>query len=543
MTIFHSFTTIFRQHKTIYCAGLFVTSSISLLYTFSLLRIWQQGNSYSWQMFQQDHYLHHIIYFSFLQALLSASLSLIFGGLFARAFFYQKFWGKQFILKLFSLTFVLPSLVAIFGLMGIYGQNGWLAQFYHYLGFESRWDFYGLPGILIAHLFFNIPLASRLFLQSFTNIPNEHRQLAAQLGIRQWQFVRLIEVPYLLPQILPTFGLIFMLCFTSFAVVLTLGGSPKFTTLEVAIYQSIFFDFDLGKAAIFALIQFLFCFLLVSLSSFYNRKDTITQSQHHSWLDTQTFSVKFFQIILLLLTLLFILMPLIYTVWTALFSGQFLWQLKQAWQDSEFWRAFAYSLTLPPLAGLSTIIIAMCLLYFTRDLMWRNLTWFANYFLNLGIVILAIPTLVLGLGLFLLLREIDTTTTLLFFIVMICNALMALPFAIRVLTMPMYNNMFFYEKLCISLNIQGWRRFAYIEWHNLKSPLKYSFTLATCLSLGDLTAISLFGNQDFSSLPQLLYQQLAHYQMQNAAVTALVLLIFCALLFYFVEENTVEKYD
>ena len=43
-------------------------------------------------------------------------------------------------------------------------------------------------------------------------------------------------------------GLIFMLCMTSFTIVLTLGGGPAATTLEVAIYQSLRFDFDPARS-------------------------------------------------------------------------------------------------------------------------------------------------------------------------------------------------------------------------------------------------------------------------------------------------------
>src|SRR5690606_16681101 len=53
------------------------------------------------------------------------------------------------------------------------------------------------------------------------------------------------------------------LCFTSFAVVLTLGGGPKATTLEVAVYQALRFDFDLGRAVTLALVQLLLCSAIV----------------------------------------------------------------------------------------------------------------------------------------------------------------------------------------------------------------------------------------------------------------------------------------
>ena len=46
-----------------------------------------------------------------------------------------------------------------------------------------------------------------------------------------------------------------MLCITSFTIVLTLGGGPAATTLEVAIYQALRFDFDPARAVTFTLLQ------------------------------------------------------------------------------------------------------------------------------------------------------------------------------------------------------------------------------------------------------------------------------------------------
>jgi ABC-type Fe3+ transport system permease subunit len=50
-------------------------------------------------------------------------------------------------------------------------------------------------------------------------------------------------------------ALVFTLCFTSSAIVMTLGGGPGATTLEVAIYQALRFEFDFGRAALLALVQ------------------------------------------------------------------------------------------------------------------------------------------------------------------------------------------------------------------------------------------------------------------------------------------------
>ena len=89
-------------------------------------------------------------------------------------------------------------------------------------------------------------MASRLLLQALENIPGEQRQLAAQLGMRGWHFFRFVEWPWLRRQIPPVAALIFMLCFASFATVLSLGGGPQATTIELAIYQALSYDYDAG---------------------------------------------------------------------------------------------------------------------------------------------------------------------------------------------------------------------------------------------------------------------------------------------------------
>ena len=521
-----------------YMGGICVILLISLLYAFSMRAVLAQGTEFQWLQFFSDSYLHHVIAFSFGQALLSALLSLFFGVLLARAFYYVEFVGKAFLLKIMSLTFVLPVLVAIFGLIGIYGASGWIAQILHF--FDRTWtgSIYGLSGILIAHLFFNIPLATKLFLQSLESIPYEQHQLAAQLNIRGWRFVRLVEWYAVRRQILPTFSLIFMLCFTSFTVVLTLGGGPQYTTLETAIYQAILFEFDLPKAAVFALLQFVFCLLLFTFSSLFNTASQTTLSSPYRWLSPSKSAVKIFHVFLLGVFVCFMLSPLLNILFSALTSGKWL----AAWHNPQLWKALTYSLTIAPASALLALFMAVALLLLSRRLQWLYYVKTAQFILNAGMVILAIPILVLAMGLFLLLRDVDFTNAHLFAIVVVCNALSAMPFVLRILTDPFNNNMLYYERLCNSLGIVGWQRFRLIEWYELRTPINYALALAFALSLGDFTAIALFGNQEFTSLPHLLYQQLGSYRHQEAAVTAGILLLLCGAIFALIE-NQKEQHD
>ncbi|WP_082024877.1 thiamine/thiamine pyrophosphate ABC transporter permease ThiP [Necropsobacter massiliensis] len=513
--------------------GIGVLLFLLLFYAFALQAVFSVGGQYAWQDMLHDNYLRRILTFSIGQALLSALLAVLIGALFARAFFYQRFPMKNAVLKLFSLTFVLPALVAVFGLIGVYGHSGWLATLGAALGLHRTPEIYGLSGILIAHLFFNIPLAARMFLQTLHSIPNQQRQLASQLNIRGWQFIRLIELPYLRQQLLPVFALVFMLCFTSFTIVLTLGGGPRYTTLEVAIYQAIVFEFDLPKAALFALLQFACCFVLFGALSMLSKTPDTQLHSKTLWLDKQSSAVKIWQIFCLSAVLLFILTPLLNTVYAAFSVTDFV----TVWQQPQLWRALAYSVTIAPAAAFIALCLAMLLLLLSRRLYWRAQRYLADVILHCGMLILAIPTLVLAMGLFIRLQNINFGRVQLFAVVVICNALAAMPFVLRVLAVPMNNNMQYYEKLCQSLGIRGWQRWRLVEWYHLRRPIKYAFALAGALSLGDFTAIALFGSQDFTSLPHLLYQQLGHYHGQDAAATALLLLLLCSGIFMLVERD------
>ncbi|SUU96833.1 thiamine/thiamine pyrophosphate ABC transporter permease ThiP [Avibacterium paragallinarum] len=512
--------------------GLGVIVLLVAFYAFALSAVLNIGRDYQWSALWQDSYIRHVIAFSFGQAFLSALLSVLIGVLFARAFFYQPFRGKSLILKLFSLTFVLPALVAVLGLLGIYGHSGWLAHLFAALGIDWQPNIYGLSGILIAHLFFNSPLASRLFLQALSSIPNQQRQLSSQLNIRGWQFVRLIELPYLRSQFIPAFALIFMLCFTSFTLVLTLGGGPRYTTLEVAIYQAILFEFDLPKAAMLALLQCGFCLGLLIISTVFNGKPEASLNFRAFWREKQSSAVQIWQVFFLSIVLVFLFSPLL----SLLVSG-LQWEVwRGLWGNAPLWRALAFSLTLAPTAAFVAILLSMVLLLFARRLAWLNAAYRANFITNIGMIVLAIPTLVVALGLFIRLQDIDFQQWHLFLIVAFCNGIMAMPFVVRTLAVPMYQNMQ-YERLCQSLGVQGWQRWRIMEWQALNAPMRYAFALACALSLGDFTAIALFGSQDFTSLPYLLYQQLGAYRIKEASVTALILLLLCGALFVFIEQQ------
>ena len=120
-------------------------------------------------------------------------------------------------------------------------------------------------------------------------------------------------------------------------------------------------------------------------------------------------------------------------------------------------------------------------------------------------------------------------------LVVIVNAMMGLPYVIRVLGPRMMQVAEHHDRLCASLGIRGWHRLRWVEWPLLRRPVGLGLALCAALSTGDLGVIALFGTQDTTTLPLLLYQRMSSYQMDQAAVTALVLVAMCLGLFVIIE--------
>src|SRR5262249_34017792 len=203
-----------------------------------------------------DRYVRHVLLFTTLQAALSALLSVGIALPVARALARRTtFPGRTLLLRLFGLPMVMPAIVAVFAIVALYGESGWLHRLAAGLGLPLGSFLYGLGGILIAHVFFNMPFAARTLLAALEAVPGGSWRLASPLGMGSAQVFRLIEWPALRAAVASTVGLVFMLCFASFAVTLTLGGGPAWASLEAAIYQALRYDFDPPRAALLALLQ------------------------------------------------------------------------------------------------------------------------------------------------------------------------------------------------------------------------------------------------------------------------------------------------
>jgi thiamine transport system permease protein len=512
--------------------GAVASLAMLLVAALALGSLWRHAPQISGVSAWQDQYLWHVIRFTFWQALLSALCSVLPAILLARTLFRRRFPGRQLLLRLCAMTLVLPVLVAVFGILSVYGRQGWLAQICNWLGVDYRFSPYGLQGILLAHVFFNLPLATRLLLQALENIAVEQRQLAAQLGMNAWQQFRFVEWPAIRRQIFPAAALIFMLCFASFATVLSLGGGPQATTIELAIYQALSYDYDLSRAATLALIQLFCCLTLVLLSQKLSQALPVGQTHAQRWRNPDDSPLRrITDGLLIVLALLLILPPLLAVVFDGINRAAV-----SVLQQPALWQALWTSVRIALGSGLLCVLLTMMLLWSSRELRLRQKNGWAQAMDLSGMLILAMPGIVLATGFFLLLGDTTGLPQTPWPLVIMTNALMAVPYALKVLDNPMRDVAERYNPLCISLDMRGWQRLRWVETSALKRPIAQALAFACVLSLGDFGVIALFGNENFRTLPFYLYQQMGSYRSQDGAVTALLLLLLCFLLFTLIEK-------
>ncbi|MGF1697385.1 thiamine/thiamine pyrophosphate ABC transporter permease ThiP [Vibrio lamellibrachiae] len=512
--------------------GIWVAIAIATFVISALTALLLEAPSFDLSLVWGDPYYRHVTKFSFYQALLSSLLSVGFAIPVAHALSRRHFKGKDLVLKLFATTLVLPVLVGVFGLLAIYGNSGLISVWLQRFDSTMPFSIYGLNGILLAHVFFNLPYASRLLLQALETVPTEQHKLCAHLGMSHWDKFKWVEWPRLKQQLPHVFGLVFMLCFTSFATVMALGGGPKSTTIELAIYQAIKFEFDLQAGALLAIWQMLLCAVIAFSIQRLSKPLPVSSgaTQKRLYLINDTWRSKGWDSFWIMGALLLVLPPLLMVILSGMNS-----QLPVVLSDSRFWSALWSSLKVASLASIIAVTVGVSILVTSRTLRLRSQHRHADQIELMGTIILVTPGLVVSTGLFLLLRNITDVFSVASVVVVSVNALMALPYVIKTLAQPMLHIAQQYQYVCASLGMKGWQRFRVVELRALRKPMAHAFAISFMFSIGDLSAIALFGSQEFRTLPLYLFQLLGSYQMDAAAVVSVTLLLLSVSCFAVIE--------
>lgn len=213
----------------------------------------------------RDAYFGRVLWFTTWQAALSTALTLLLGMPAAFVFARYRFPGKSVLRALTTIPFVMPAMVVAAAFSALLGPRGWLnLQLMAWFGLgrapiqlqQTIWL------ILLAHAFYNTAVVIRVVGGFWANLDPRLSEAARVLGGNRLHVFREITLPLLLPAVGAAALLVFLFCFTSFGVILILGG-PRFATLEVEIYRQAVTFFRLPEAAALSLAQMLLTFAIM----------------------------------------------------------------------------------------------------------------------------------------------------------------------------------------------------------------------------------------------------------------------------------------
>lgn len=253
-----------------------------------------------------------VLGFTIWQATLSTIATLIVGLPGAYLIAHYRFRGQSVLRALTAIPFVMPTLVVAAGFNALLGERGWLN-----LGLSAlNWPLIPFTGtlgaILLAHVFYNTTIIIRLVGDFWSHLDPRLAQAAQVLGANPLETFWRVTLPLLTPALLAAALLIFILDFTSFGVILVLGG-PGFATLEVEIYRQTLAFFNLPAAAALTFLQmvcmFALTFIYTRLSAQVTRSTNL-RSTAFSQKSLTTFRQRLIAFMIISLLLIMLLSPL-----------------------------------------------------------------------------------------------------------------------------------------------------------------------------------------------------------------------------------------
>ena len=219
-------------------------------------------------------YYAQTLWFTIWQATLSTTLTLGVALPGAYVFGRYRFPGKELLKALTTVPFVMPTVVvaaAFRALLGPHGRpNEWLQALLNLDGPPIQLE-RTLWLILLAHVFYNYTVVIRIVGGFWANLSRHTEEAAAVLGASRWRVFWHVTLPALAPALLAASALIFMFTFTSFGVILILGG-PGFSTLETEIYRQAVVFLKFPVAAALSLLQIIFTYGIMLAYTRYTRQ-------------------------------------------------------------------------------------------------------------------------------------------------------------------------------------------------------------------------------------------------------------------------------
>src|SRR5215216_5608495 len=246
--------------KSRFFLWLFPLTFLTIFFFFPLSRIFALTLNTSALTSENLRIAYSALSFTFYQATLSTILTLLLGLPSAYLFARYEFRGKSLLHALTAVPFMLPTVVVASGFSALLGPRGLIHHFFPLFNFQFTGT---LTGIVIAHVFYNTTIIIRVVGNALSSLDPKLEQAARSLGANPFRVWWNVTLPLLRPSLLASSLLVFLFDFTSFGVILLLGGS-QFATLEVEIYLRVLRLPNLPLAALLAVIQLL-CTMIFSI--------------------------------------------------------------------------------------------------------------------------------------------------------------------------------------------------------------------------------------------------------------------------------------
>lgn len=497
-------------------------------------------------------YTYRLLAFTLLQAFISGLVSVLIALPGAYLYANYRFPGKNLMLSLSSLCFVLPSILVVLGFVIFYGNSGFVNGLYRKLtgSSESIKILYSFKAIILAHAFLNIPVALSLITDNWSNMSRNTENAARTLGAGNMRVFFSITLARLLPSILSAFLLIFLFCFTSFSIILVLGGGPEYTTLEVEIYRTNNIVLDSARASALSIFTFIVNLAILIIYTFISRTtENRDKSREDRAVPAKGWKVRCALLTYNTLMLIFILGPIVSIIARSFISTskrygegfslrsyqEIFGTISSIGAMGDAYTALLNSIFIGLAVAAAATVLALFLSLYSSKKNSRLLE-------ITGMFPLAISSVTLGLGYYIIKAHIQSDSIIVSYIlVILAHLVIALPFAMRTLSPAVRSGNRRILLAAYTLGTSEARTCFGIEIPMLKSSLAKAFIFSFALSVGEVNATLTLAEGRVITLPILLYRLINSYNYQGACAIGTILILTTFIIFCISEEMGRKK--
>ncbi|HEX7394253.1 MAG TPA: iron ABC transporter permease [Anaerolineaceae bacterium] len=502
--------------------------------------------------------------FTVWQAVLSTLLTMLVGLPAAFLFARFRFWGKSLLRVVTTLPFILPTVVVAASFNALLGPRGWLN-----LLLMGLFDLNSapvqilntLPAILLAHVFYNTTIVIRVAGSAWAQLDPRLEQAGRILGASAWRNFREITLPLLRPSLLASALLVFLFDFTSFGVILLMGG-PKFSTLEVEIYLQTMQNLNLPAAGLLSVIQLLFTLGLGWLSGRLGGERNIPllpRLKGEGMRSPESWRARIFVAGMTLFLLLLLVLPL------AALAGRSITRLDANrgergtvtsgltldYYQELFVNSNQSIFYVPPVEaarnslGYALAAVAFSMFLGTLASFALNRRLRANRYLNLLLMLpIGTSAVTLGLGFLVVFNgpPVDVRTFPL--LIPIAHSLVALPFVVHIVQPALASIPGNLRQAAAVLGAPPWRVWLEVDLPVVGRALLVGGIFAFTISLGEFGATSFLARPEYPTLPIAIYRFLSLPGALNygqALAMATILMLICGASIFIMERISIEE--